>query len=278
MPLYEARSLDALGNPVDGYEVNDTRNLGEVYINPLAAESMLNEGNIPYTLVDAGLLGGAVEVDARSSDDVTFVVLEEAFARSWPDGGTSFIEVMSQDGRARERMRQKLERELKMNGEGAELEVVDGYRPVLSLEPQFISDNIAEEEFWSSDPERHLASLTHPNGWRTYIELAFDEESQRIQARVLVDDGNTSDAFEWQFVDWRKKPSLGWDPVSSEEIVPTKSQMEQILVAMDAFLESGAVQPRGDAECTVCGWKYESGHAGDKKIPICEHCAARRRR
>ncbi len=66
------------------------------------------------------------------------------------------------------------------------------------------------------------------------VTLGYDDG----QLGVELDPIGVSDRFEWSLADWQRRPTFGFDPVTSEELRPTKAQVQDILVALDRYLES----------------------------------------
>ncbi len=240
MPIYSVRSLDTVGNPVDGYEVNDTRNLGEVYVARLPERQLGYDYAFPFltALITAEYLGDITRDDIRvehSGDgDVEIQLLETAYAGTIGNE-PRFIAMAPRSRSVREADRQRAAADAQLRTD-EEMDFIDGFQPILSLEPQFISDSIRDEKnkIWQ------LAFPTEDDGLRL-VEVGYDGESQRIGVTVLVLDAKNVeravDEFEWPFLDWRQKPTFGFDPVDGEELKPTKKQLEEILVALDGALE-----------------------------------------
>ncbi len=167
MPLYEARSLDVLGNPVDGYEVNDTRRLGEVYIPPHPeTQTGLFEAfsqHVLGALADRGWTSSSTEgYEVRDEDEAIGILShEEAFVGDNDNDGPRFIAMSpisqidrnaagNETGRRMyHRARAAAEEQLH---EDEELLLEEGDRPALSLHPQELTDQgpaEAEVEFWN---------------------------------------------------------------------------------------------------------------------------------
>ncbi len=252
MPLYLVRSLDVLGNPVDGYEVNDTRSLGELYVRPPFGPEDLGQ-QILEALEGTRWLDGldGVSIEDNGDDDLEVTAAETAFVvlgdEPGPDGGTRFVSMAEglppltaaltasgaslTDRRRYERSRQKAEDQLDL---GEVLDVLDGHRPVLSLEGQFISDS-GPRVFWASAKDTKRSE----NGTQYAVQslVKFDPESQRIQVEVLAD--TVIDYFEWELAEWQRRPRLGFDPIDGLELVPGRGEVAAVLVALDGELEKG---------------------------------------
>lgn len=113
MPIYFVRRLDIVGNPVDGYEVNDSRDAGEVYIQPQSAfRDDPTTAAAPYdyaiveALVDGGLLSNQFalrgleqgEVTVDHADDIEVSTQETAFSGEWGVGGERRYIAMAPEG------------------------------------------------------------------------------------------------------------------------------------------------------------------------------------
>ncbi len=277
MPIYEVRSLDVLGNPVDGYEVNDTRRLGEVYLPP---GSTYDEGVI-NALVEKGFLTeNAVELLHANElavedvdDQIEVQTREVAFSGDNDNDGARFIEMAPDAPPNSAKYRRAQESAERALEEGETLQFDEGYRPWLNLM------NLQEyvkglKPFWSTKFKRF--------GQFEPIEIVASISPDFLHIQFEVGPGGigsgSDDEFNWHLADWNRRPTFGFDPITSEEIRPTTDQLAEILVALDHFMETGKRMKMGDAECTECGKLYESGHAGDRKTPICKQCYAEKRR
>ncbi len=315
MPIYSVRSLDVLGNPVDGYEVNDTRRLGEVYLRPEALERATSDADtneILQALANRGWLIEDPTVPERLEwegvdQDLVVLTPEDAWVGELEDeprmNGPRFIAMVepmraslstSARNRQAEQNRAVMEAKLQPN---EHLHTVEGLRPTLELAHQeWRGDNGPDGddvEFWNTVIEykkdaRKLRKhgpcgscsppgiLTEMNGdeieggetqtcdecgiyasdleaeralhkirgYGLSIEFGFYAAEERIGIEVRAGDvgdngaENTSDRFEFDLAEWHRRPTLGFDPVTSEELVPTKAQVNEILVSLDRFMES----------------------------------------
>ncbi len=305
MPLYEARSLDVLGNPVDGYEVNESHVMGDVYIppHPETQTGLFDAFNraVSDALVDRGWLAqpnnrgqGEYEIEGPEAGLLTVLGPEAAWAGA-VDGPRRdrFIDMIRLDDRASTRARTNATTQLQS---GEQLVRVDGMRPLVDLEPQQLADDgpaDAEVEFWNTvieykhDKKKYRAvgpcgscsppgilveveegdtgnvvtqrcdecriydddqsaeqALHKIRGYALTIELGYYADTERIGVEIRAGDvdrgeGNTSDRFEWPLADWQRNPTFGFDPVTSEPLAPTKEQVDEILVALDHFMETG---------------------------------------
>lgn len=265
MPIYEARSLDVNGNPVDGYEVNDTRSLGEVYVQPaslfdddMTADAAGWSDAIIAALVDRKWLSvnaprmlEAGELELEFNDrEVTISEFEEAFVAQLDDAlKDRFLEMVPvprPTGQRRSHLEDRLADQLE---EGEELGEQGGHRPIIALEEQWTTDQIRDgkHQVWEGRVLVPAAggNMT-PDEHEILIVVMYDEEGARlgIDVTVLSRDGMTDpdhvgadDSFEWPLADWQRSPTLGFDPLTSEELEPTKQQLEEILVSLDAYLE-----------------------------------------
>lgn len=127
MPLYRVSTPDVWGNAVEGYEVNDQRAAGEVYVRPGTGDEEL-----VGVLIDAGHLrpaarqafrDGALQVDAPGFDgDVTITENDPQWAAVDPEAAEQ--RWLGASSRA--------EAEAQLE-EGEEAEEVVGERPILLL-------------------------------------------------------------------------------------------------------------------------------------------------
>ncbi len=211
MPLYSVRSLVAVGNPVDGYEVNDSRAAGEVYIRPWSDEAGPgleqddpNVREVIGALADAELLGdeaGPVEVEFHDSLETEMILVNE------PE-----------------------------------------YAPYLELERQILHGGgpiIDRTQFWQHEIHRRGGyDESSPFPRAPYdIRFVLGYDAGRLGVEVLVGASvdprplTQRDRFEWDLAEWQRRPTFGFDPLTSEEIRPTKKQLAEILVALDQYLE-----------------------------------------
>ncbi len=309
MPIYTAHRLDVLGNPIDGYEVNDSHELGEVYLRPSdlerATTDVEDSNAILMALDDKGWTPGVgpegepAQLRWEGVDqDLEVLVPESAWAGWNGNDATRFIAMVDQPregltGAARNRQieRAHAAAEAKLNP-GERLRSVDGLCPVLSLEHQEWQGDSGpdgdEVEFWNlvvehkhdrkkyravgpchscsppgilvemieddtgrvvtqrcdecslyesdQDAERALHKL---HGYTLRIAVGFYRALERIGVEVSVDDGDTSDRFEWPLAEWMERKTLGFDPMTSEKLRPSKAQLQELLVALDHFMETG---------------------------------------
>lgn len=214
MPIYEVRRLDVVGNPEDGYEVDDTHRLGEVYIRPLDPEE---QGENDRDL-------------AIRADYLAWIVIEALVGGKW---------LSSTAPRAFERGELAVEEFAGIDG-GMYVEetpVRGDRRPIISLVPQdFGTREHQGQVFWRTTI--HVPA-TPGNGMpdEHQLEIALTLLGEQIESLVTV--GDTEDGFVWPFEEWRPRLTLGFDPLTSEELRPTEAQVEQILVALDYSLETG---------------------------------------
>lgn len=152
MGLYTVSSLDVQGNPVDGFEINDTRELGEVYIAPPREEIGFQdpprvrnqyETSIFKALADAEFIGDhGGELEIEFDDEGGIDVNEQVRCFRGVLDRTNverFIEMApppddNNRGRwvkAETAARAQLE-------DGEELEVVEGFMPILHCESQIL--------------------------------------------------------------------------------------------------------------------------------------------
>lgn len=337
MPLYEVISLDVVGNPVDGFEVNDTRELGEVYIAPPREEigyqdpphaRQQYEASIFKALADAEFIGdhgGELEIEFNEDDfDVNEQVSAWVGEYEGAGGDARFLEMQP----TRRDPNRLLE-------ENETLGVVSDFMPILHCEPQILHGGgpvVDRTEFFrikKSQPERDEARqlafefseelrrelspenftetvrrnaeetddrICHSHdfcdanmamaaafetvtgreyrpldgdaddelwqeAWGLAKEWGFDPpydievilgyDGGRLGIEVRACRGSAGsphvhpgvpddirDRFEWFLADWQRRPTLGFNPADSEELKPTKKQLEEILVALDRYLET----------------------------------------
>lgn len=133
-------------------------------------------------------------------------------------------------------------------------------RPIYILREDRILDTSPQENFWrttlahSGVPNEHLRHI--PGGPRHApgvavprylvppheIEIVLSAVDNVIRSDVTLHRLGgpprlPNDSFEWYLADWQRKPTLGFNPLTREEIIPNKKQVEEILVALDQFLE-----------------------------------------
>lgn len=254
MPIYEVRSVDAVGNPVDGYEVNDTRRVGEVYIPPSGEIGMQDDervrerydGQIIGALADAGLLGDHVYgmPVVEHVNEIEIYEPEVCFAGE-DQGRERYIEMAPAQGvspaerRRYEAAEDRARRELQGD---EELVTIDNLVPILFLEPQELrgegptADGTA---FWETKVKVDHADNLQSDSHQSRIILGYADG--RLGVEIVAQDGRSplsSDRFEWDLVEWQRKPSFGYDPLTNDELSPTKAQVREILVALDQHLET----------------------------------------
>jgi len=148
VPVYSVRSLDVLGNPVDGYEVNDSRALREVYIPPSSADAApwervivaaLVEARVLSTLAPAALERGELTI---THDDLTIEEQETAWVGLYEGEGGDVRFLEMQSGRPGPRERASVSRMLEENETLGE---VLGSRPIYSLEQQLLEGDFDED-------------------------------------------------------------------------------------------------------------------------------------
>jgi len=158
VPIYSVHSLDVVGNPVDGYEVNDSRALREVYI-PASLDSEFAIDGQDRNVCEALIANGTLDPAAREErlagslnfeyggpgEPITVTLNESAFAymNREEETGDQFIAMVPSAPRERARVRAQAEQ----NVPNADWEVdeVTNNRPILSLTPQeLISDTDAD--------------------------------------------------------------------------------------------------------------------------------------
>ncbi len=311
MPIYEARSLDVLGNPVDGYEVNDYRALGEVYLSPTALETATSDVEDSNSILRELAAKGWLPERPHAPEQIEWEGVDQDLIVYAPDNAWAgfigdeprFISMMEPPrlgltGGARNRQieRDRAAAEAKLRTDET-LDMVEGRRPVLELAHQEWRGDGGPDadgvEFWntvieykhdkktyrkvgpcgSCMPPGILVEMTEDDtgrvttqrcdecnlyeddveaeralhkirGYGLAIELGFYTPEGRIGIEVRAGDvgdngaENVSDRFEMPMVDWNSRPTLGFDPVTGEELLPTKSQVSEILVSLDKFLET----------------------------------------
>jgi hypothetical protein len=241
--------------PIDGYEVNDTRRLGEVYVQPyllfvddMTADAAALDVSIVAALVDRKWLSvgaprlleeGRLQFDHQGDGLVTIEEQETAFVGDVGYSNPRYIAIAPVGAAAFERARSQAERRLEP---GENLLTGDGFRPILELEQQFTSDDIrhgpGRSLVWETKtPVPASEGNMTPDEHTLHIEVVYSTESGRIGTVVTVLDSGLSDDFEWNLADWQRRPTLGFDPLTTEELTPTQKQLEEILVSLDAFLE-----------------------------------------
>ncbi len=349
MPIFSVRRLLCVGNPVDGYDVNDTRDAGEVYIPP-SGELGMQDDQRPYeravlkALADAELIGdeagpGELEFEGEAilvNEPVSAFVAtredsdEERFIAMCPEGSLlvpgngpgGMVERHPPPTRRQsqrfEAARQRAAAEL----QGGELvDVVDGFEPYYSLDPQEIPAD--SEVIWKTvahvgpktpgtevekvaaafsrllraqlsaadmetvvrrNEDRSIAGGCHSHDfcdanmvmsaamqevtghteyeivdsigreadltdlWNSAWDLAMkqkfvvpydlsvligysvsESESQvvsEVEDRFPLPAVSPVDRFSWPLADWQRAPTFGFDPLTSEQLTPTRKQVE----------------------------------------------------
>lgn len=271
MPLYEVRSLEVRGNPVEEYEVISRRPVGEVYIRPESGDVSFDDphgasafetevivGLMQFQMLDEDALEALGQSNLRVMTDGGLLWIEEyeeAFVKvTNPDEAEyeEFIERVEHPGTPRADRRQAelqadvdeaQERNRVNQGDEVFVETREGFRPRYQLVAQPNVPYVSEDGigFWDDtlyDVKNHKVS-----GHELHLGLGYDVDEKigaRIVAEVIVTHHNrpgATDRFVWPLEDWQRRPSLGWDPLTSTEMHPTKAQLEAILVALDQYLE-----------------------------------------
>ncbi len=243
MPLYTAFSVDVWGNPIDGWEVNAQRELGEIYISTVdeawRGYADAFDQYLVQRLVDRGWLKAGtadlvadgeifVEDDADGNCVVrsrvtAFAAVEEDQATIEEGGSGRFISMVEAPHTAAQfdRARQNAAQDL---NQGQTLEEVLGDYPLIELEPQMLTfDQAGSCVFWTQS--------------RKNLKISAEFDEGRIG--FVVNTHGQIDRFEWDFAEWRERPRFGFDPITSKELpAPTKAQLAEVFVAMDKYLET----------------------------------------
>ncbi len=228
MPIYEVRSLDVWGNAVDGYEINDQRRIGEVYLRPTDGDP-----DVLQPLIDAGLLRNLPDDDLQveiSGDgegiEISELVVEDVLIRDEDEN------VARDDNGTRE---------------------VQGERPLLELHRVRLSDGEDADTFWTLEYDG-LRDL-RGNDYKLIINASFelkknrwvdgDEPREPILSFGILPMFNAGpgepDTFDFYFADKKWRKSIGFDPITSEPFKLSKDQISDMLVALDEFMEKGPV-------------------------------------
>jgi len=258
MPLYEARRLLTTGNPIDGYDVNDTRPLGEIYIRP-EANRQLDQGvnnSLLDLLAEKDWIGRQnVEVVETDMDgQVTIYLAEEAYVGINADGEYRFLAMVdptpARSVREADRRRAAAVRLLE---DGEQIAVDNGggeMNPILQLDPQVLhgGELVNPKKYapggrgWS--PGTFWEHIEKYTGMERRIFANYDSGRVGFQIEVWDLDSpvgeHNVDRFEYDIAELQpnmKAFRCGFDPHTSEPVVLGKRDMQNLLVALDRELE-----------------------------------------
>ena len=235
MPIYTVSSLDVWGNAIDGYTVNDQFRQGEVYLQPGEDE----RGTV-LALMRDGYLSDAAEALFASGE-----------LQIGDDSGEGHIELV----------------ELQEEEFDEEGEPVAGSMPILHLDENRLSYDEGLpfwrtlERFESKRSGPHLLDVV-ARYWddtaRTHNPILSFEVTARSAPGAERGPHNISDKFQFFLEDWakeRKTPlapffvgskfvgdkkagRVGFDPWTSDEVFLDTAQVQDLLIALDKFLET----------------------------------------
>lgn len=252
MPLYEVQSLDVWGNAHDGYEVNDRRSRGLLYVRP---GGEMGGDDVVTGLIEAGHLNPAAEAAFRAG---TLVL------NSTGDGTIEISEEVEEPAEPEE---------------GNENQLVDvGVRPLLVLVEEKIPHWYAYK-FWSitlpTDKDEYPLEIsanyaTVVNRWQDG-DNARETEAPVISFKIRAIGAGPSavDRFDFYFLDWKKdggskRGLVGYSPGSGEPVYLTRAQLNSLLVALDKRMEQGPVKTKRYLAQT---YGPQGGYAYEAVIP-----------
>ena len=238
MPIYEVQSLDVWGNARDGYEINDQRRIGEIYLRP----TDIAEGgdlDIIRNLVNAGYLGEYAPTAFRDGD--------------------LLLEVGEEDIEVLELVLEDVEVEPDDDLEQTSGDAVqhEGERPLLHLSHDRQTWNEGNAEpFWKTvepvmgyhheDYELHITAsyMVDHSTWvdgdtkrENEIPLIIFTVKPMIRGEPTAEGG--PDSFQFFFRDKKWKKRIGFDPITSEPIKLSGDQVADLLVSLDKLMEEG---------------------------------------
>ncbi len=248
MPIYLVHSLDVWGNPVDGYEINEERDIGEVYI-PVRHEEE-NDVSIIAALVERRFLSSTAQRafdderiligGAPGDEDIEIFERDTALSAVNEDGEERFIES---------------ERDLTDHDVA---QTINDDRPLFHL----VKTKLKWERLSSFYRLVLPVKCMHMEDYELRIVASYGQEGKNppvisflVSPYALngqpVSDAE-SDEFDFYLADWVKGDStttsfpknkkagrIGFDPLTSEELYLTKDQLSDLMVHLDHFLEKG---------------------------------------
>jgi hypothetical protein len=266
MPMYEIRNLDTVGEPAWGYEVTASQKLGMIYLKPALVG--LDEASTLEILrrLEKWVLPRIHHL-SDEEDKLWHLYNDDLLNLQETEAG---IEVrVTEFGGGEDENHQRPVLELRSNltvdapSHESELATFFTWQqdhpkkpgarkrgPCGScLPPGILQDmnNVGETQrcdecdLYADDDEAQIA-LAEIKGYLLGAELSYYADTGRIGSYVVAasssEESNVSDRFEWPIKAWMKRPSLGFNPLTGEELRLSGADLSNALVSLDKFMES----------------------------------------
>lgn len=247
MPRYIVISNDVEGNPIDGYEIHNGIELGEVMLRADAKPKVIFEALVAKKFMPRAWMQQGFEVEADHEEGLGTISIsraETAWARviEAPDERDNTFEYLENSDQYLEEGWDADQIAIAENLNEDEYQLIDGLRPRFELR-EVTSDYPDAKPFWRdatlSDTKSH--TVGRKSSVRAVLELRASMAS--LEARGLLVEAYVDGEYFGDFAipgDFKRGVQLGLsksgNPVFANRLT---DDTQEIIVALDEFMDRG---------------------------------------